>query len=144
MQALTLKTTDLFGFRQLCQREKANLHVPVSLLNKSLKTGLLSGSAGRLFLASMDKQLHIDKFLANIRLDEGVFCLCLQKRSSRRLDQDEYILLNTTSSEHFFKTSSRYLDQGECIRLGHMSLRSLQDVFKTSSRYLQDLLQKRP
>ena len=56
---------------------------------------------------------------ANIRLDEDVFRLRLQKTSSRRLDQDQY------------------------IRLGHTSSRRLQDVFKTSSRRLQDVLQKR-
>ena len=51
---------------------------------------------------------------ANIRLDEDV-----SKTSWRRLDEDEYILINHTSSEDVFKTSSRY-------------------VFKMSSRRLED------
>ena len=37
------------------------------------------------------------------------------------------------------KTSSRRLDQGKHIRLGHTSSRRLQDVFKTSSKRLQDV-----
>ena len=36
------------------------------------------------------------------------------------------------------KTSSRRLDQDQYIRLGHTSSRRLQDVFKTSSRHIQD------
>ena len=96
-------------------------------------------------------------FPANIRL---------QKTSSGRLDQDEYVCLSLTSSEDVFKTSSRRLGQDQYIRLGHTSSRRLQDVlsrrlqdvlktssrrlaktysrrfedvFKTSSRYLQDV-----
>ena len=73
---------------------------------------------------------------------ENVFRLCLQKMSSRRLDQGEHIHLNDTSSEDVFKTFSRRLDQYIC--LGHTSSWRLQDVFKTlakaSSRHLQDLL----
>ena len=61
------------------------------------------------------------------------------KTSSRRLDQDEYIRLTHTSSEDVFKTSSRCLHQDQHIRLGHTSSRRLQDVFKTSSRHLQDV-----
>ena len=71
---------------------------------------------------------------------EGVFRLRLQKTSSRRLDEDEYILINHTSSEDVFKTSSRRLGQDQYIRLGYTSSRRLQDVFKTSSRHLQDVL----
>ena len=41
------------------------------------------------------------------------------------------------------KTSSRRLGQDQYIRLGYTSSRRLQDVFKTSSRRLQDVLQKR-
>ena len=77
---------------------------------------------------------------ANIRLDEDVFRLRLQKTSWRRLqkhlDQDEYIHLTHTSSEDVFKTSSRHLDQDQHNRLGHTSSRHLQDVLKTSSRRL--------
>ena len=62
---------------------------------------------------------------------EDVFGLRLQKTSSRRLDQDEYIRLT--------HTSSRRLHQDQHIRLGHTSSRRLQDVFKTSSRHLQDV-----
>ena len=70
------------------------------------------------------------------RLLEDVFRLRLQKTSSRRLDQDEYIRLSHTSSEDVFKTSSRRLGQDQYIRLGYTYSRRLQDVFKTSSRRL--------
>ena len=53
------------------------------------------------------------------------------KTSSRRLDEDEYILINHTSSEDVFKTSSRRLGQDQYIRLVHTSSRRLQDIFKT-------------
>ena len=70
------------------------------------------------------------------------------KHSSWRLDEDEYILINHTSSEDILKTSSRRLDQDQYIRLVHSSSRRLQDVFKTSSkrvantswRHFQDVL----
>ena len=84
---------------------------------------------------------------------EDLFRLRLQKTSSRRLDQDEYVHLSLTSLEDAFKTSSRYLGQDQYIDLGHMSSRRLQDVFKyqdvfktscknvfkKSSRNLQDV-----
>ena len=73
------------------------------------------------------------------RLLEDVFRLRLQKTSSRRLDQDEYVRLSLTSSEDVFKTSSRSLGQDQYICLCHMSSRRLQDVFKTSSGRLQDI-----
>ena len=60
---------------------------------------------------------------------EDGFSVRLQKTSSRRLDQDEYI--------HLTHMSSRRLDQDQYIRLGHTSSRRLQDIFKTSSRRLQ-------
>ena len=75
-------------------------------------------------------------FPGNIRLNEDVFSLRLQKTSWRRLDQDEYVRLSLTSSEDVFKTSSRRLGQDQYIRLGYTSSRRLQDVFKTSSRRL--------
>ena len=78
-------------------------------------------------------------FPANIRLDEDVFCLCLQKTFSRLLDQDEYIRLSHTSSEDVFKTSSRRLGEDQHIRLDHTSSRRFQDVFKTFSRRLQNV-----
>ena len=73
-------------------------------------------------------------FPGNIRLNEDVFSLRLQKTSWRRLDQDEYVRLSLTSSrrlqdvlprclQEVFKTSSR--------RLAKTSSRHLQDVFKT-------------
>ena len=62
-------------------------------------------------------------FPGNIRLNEDVFSLRLQKTSWRRLDQDEYVRLSLTSS--------RRLGQDQYIRLGHTSSRRLQDVFKT-------------
>ena len=42
---------------------------------------------------------HLSYLPANMRLDEDVFRLRLQKTSSRRDDQDEYIRLTHTSSE---------------------------------------------
>ena len=36
-------------------------------------------------------------FPANLCLSKDVFCLCLQKMSSRHLDQDQYIPLARTS-----------------------------------------------
>ena len=104
---------------------------------------------------------------ANIRLDEDVLKTSWRrlsslsskdvfKTSSRRLDEDEYILINHTSSENVYKMFSIRLGQDQYIRLVHTSLRSLaitslrhlQDVFKTSSRrlantswrHLQDVL----
>ena len=67
----------------------------------------------------------------------------LQKTSSRRLDEDKYILINHTSSVR--------LGQDQYIRLIHTSSRRLedvlpkrlQDVFKTSSKRLQDVSQIR-
>ena len=67
---------------------------------------------------------------------EDVFRLRLQKTSSKRLDQDEYVCLSLTSSEDVSKTSSRRLGQDQYIRFGHTSSRRLQDVFKMSSRRL--------
>ena len=102
---------------------------------------------------------------ANIRLDEDVFRLRLRKTSSRGL-QDVLIKTNIfTLDIPLQKTSSRRLDQDQYIRLGHTSSRRLpktfsrrlqnvfktscktssrrlQDVLKTSSRYLQDDLQR--
>ena len=71
---------------------------------------------------------------ANIRLDEDVFRLRLQKTSSRRLNGDGHILIN--------HTSSRRLGQDQYIRLVLQEIlqKRLQDVFKTSSRPLQDVL----
>ena len=73
----------------------------------------------------------------NIRLDEDVFRLRLQKTSSRRLDQDEYVRLSLTSSELVLMTSSRRLGQDQYICLGHMFSRRFEDVLKRSSRPLQ-------
>ena len=82
---------------------------------------------------------------ANIRLDEDVFRLRLQKTSWRRLDHNRYVRLSLMSSEDVlvktkifvlairlqdvFKTSSRCLEK------------HLQDIFKTSSRRLQDIFE---
>ena len=63
----------------------------------------------------------------NIRLDEDVFGLRLQKTSSRRLVQDKYIRLTHTSSEDVFIKTNLFVF---VVRL--------QDVFKTFSRHLQD------
>ena len=71
-----------------------------------------------------------------IKTDISQQTFVLMKTSSRRLDEDEYILINHTSSEDVFKTSSRRLGQDQYIRLVHTSSRRLQDVFKTSRKYV--------
>ena len=61
----------------------------------------------------------------------------LEKASSRRLDQDEYIRLSHTSSrclQDIFKTSSRLLQDVFPRHLQDVLKKRLQDVFKTSSR----------
>ena len=76
---------------------------------------------------------------------EDVFCLRLQKTSSRRLDQDEYVRLSLTSSEDVFKTSwSRpiYSSWPYIVKTsGKMYSRHLQDVFKTFWRRVQDVFE---
>ena len=78
----------------------------------------------------------------------------LQKTSSRRLDQDEYIRLSHTSPRllgqdqyiclpYVFKTSSRRLVKTSSRHLQNVFKTSCQDVFKTTSKRLQDVLQKR-
>ena len=57
---------------------------------------------------------------------------CLQKKSSRRLDEDEYIVINHTSSEAVFKTSWSRPIYSFCPY-----------IFKTFSRRLQDVSQIR-
>ena len=68
------------------------------------------------------------RLLQDVLIKTNIFTLLilLQKTSSRRLDQDQYIRLGHMSSRRLAKTSSRHL----------------QDVFKTSSRRLQDVLQR--
>ena len=89
-------------------------------------------------------QCHIPP---NIRLDEDVFRLRLQKTSSRRL-QDVLIKTNMFAlALRLQKTSSRRLGQDQYIRLGYTSSRRLQnvlqkrlqDIFKTSSRRFEDV-----
>ena len=74
---------------------------------------------------------------------EDVFRLGLQKTSSRRLDQDEYVCPSLTSSEDEFKTSSNVLVKTNILalamRLQDVFQRRLQNVFKTSTRRLQDV-----
>ena len=84
---------------------------------------------------------------ANIRLDEEVLKTSFAFVFRRRL-QDVLIKTNIfTILIRLQKTSSRRLDQDQYIRLGHMSSRRLQDVFrrlaKISSKHLQDVLEKR-
>ena len=76
---------------------------------------------------------------ANIRLDEDVFRLRLQKTSSGRLDQDEYIY----QLIHLQKTSSRCLQDLLTKTNIFVLVIRLQDVFKMFLRHLQDVLQKR-
>ena len=98
------------------------------------------------------------------RHPKEVFCLRLQKASSRCLDQDENIHLTHTCSEELFKTSSRRLNEDQIIVLvirlqdvfkrfsrrlktssrflAKASSNRLQDAFETSSRRLQGVLQR--
>ena len=77
----------------------------------------------------------VDRIPANIRLDEDVFHLRLQKTSSRRL-QDVLIKTN------MFALALRLQDVLVKTNIFVLAIR-LQDVFKTFSRRLQDVLQKR-
>ena len=86
---------------------------------------------------------RITYFPANIRLNEDVFRLRLQKTSSRRLDQDEYVRLSLTSSEDVFKTSWSRPIYSSWSYVFKTSSRRFQEVFKRSSRYLQDVLLRR-
>ena len=86
--------------------------------------------------------------LANIRLDKDewvlsfVFCLRLQKTSSKLFDQDEYICLIHTFSEDIFKTSWSRSIFSSWPYVFKMSSKRFKDVFKTSSIHLWDVLQK--
>ena len=73
----------------------------------------------------------------NIRL-EDVFCLCLQKISSRRL-QDVLIKTNIFALVIRPQNVLRRFDKDQYIHLGHTLSRRLQDVFQTFSRRLQDV-----
>ena len=78
-------------------------------------------------------------FPGNIRLNEDVFSLRLQKTSWRRLDQDEYVRLTHTSLDDVFKTSSSRSTYSSWSYVFKTSSRRFQDDFKTSSRHLQDV-----
>ena len=88
-----------------------------------------------LFLSKLPQEIFVLMKTSWGRL-EDIFRLRLQKTSSKRLDQDEYIHLTYTSLEDVFRTSSGRLDQDLYIRLGHTSWRRL---VKTSSKRLEDV-----
>ena len=88
-----------------------------------------------LFLSKLTQEIFVLMKTSWGRL-EDIFRLRLQKTSSKRLDQDEYIHLTYTSLEDVFRTSSGRLDQDLYIRLGHTSWRRL---VKTSSKRLEDV-----
>ena len=74
-----------------------------------------------------------------IKTNMFALALRLQKTSSRRLGQDQYIRLGYTSSRRLqdvFKTSSRRLAKTSSRHLQDVLPRRLQDVFKTSSRHV--------
>ena len=89
-----------------------------------------------------------------IKMNIFALVIRLQKTSSRRLDQDQYIRLGHTSSrrvQDVFKTFSRHLQDvlprclqdvfmTSCKNVFKTSLRLLEDVLKTSSRRFQDVL----
>ena len=70
---------------------------------------------------------------AFIKTNMFALALRLQRTSSRRLGQDQYIRLGYTSSKRLqdvFKTSSRRLAKTSSRRLQDLLQRYLQDVFK--------------
>ena len=75
----------------------------------------------------------------NIRLDEDVFRLRLQKTSSRRLDQDEYLRISNTSSGDVCKTSWSRPIYSSWL---YVFKTSCKNVFKTSSRPLAKISSK--
>ena len=85
-----------------------------------------------------------------IKTDISQQTFVLMKTSSRRLDEDEYILINHTSSEDVFKTSWSRPIYLSWLYVFKTSSRCFQDVFKTSCqnffktfwRRLQDVLQR--
>ena len=75
---------------------------------------------------------------ANIRLDEDVLKTSWRRlSSSRRLDEDEYILINHTFSEDVFKTSWSRPIYSSCPCVFKTSSRDLQDCLKTYHRVLK-------
>ena len=74
-----------------------------------------------------------------IKTDISQQTFVLMKTSSRRLDEDEYILINHTSSEDVFKTSWSRPIYSSWLYIFKTSSRRFQDVFKTSSRHFQDV-----
>ena len=95
-------------------------HAPVRLFKDSTKKPFDYSKLQQAGACYCGNLLSIRHHPGNIRL-EDVFRL--QKTSSRRLDQDEYVLLSLTSS--------RCLGQDQYIRLGYTSSRRFA---KTSSR----------
>ena len=97
------------------------------------------------FIKTLKEKLSQQTFIlmkTSWRRLEDVFCLCLQKISSRRL-QDFLIKTNIFALIiHLQKTSLRRLQAvliKTNINIGHTFSRRLQDVFKTSSRHHQDV-----
>ena len=88
--------------------------------------------------------------LEDVFIKTNIFALALrlQKTSSRRLGQDQYIRLGHTSSRRFSrclaKTSSRHLQDVLQKRqdIFMTSSRRFEDVFNMSSKHLQDVLQR--
>ena len=89
-------------------------------------------------------RLHLQKTYSrhfqDVLIKTNIFAslICLQKTSSRRLDQDKYICLGHTSSR-LLKTSPRRLQV-----VLKTSSRHLRDVFKTFWRLLQDVFKTSP
>ena len=76
----------------------------------------------RCALSMQDLLVDTRHYPANIRLDEYVLKKSFLFVFKTRLDEDEYVLINHTSSEVVFNRSSRRLGRDQYIR------RSLQDV----------------
>ena len=82
--------------------------------------------------------VHTQQIFVLMKTNISLLIIPLQKTSSRRLGQDQYIRLVHMSSrrlQDIFKTS--------CQNVFKTSTRRIQDVFKTSSKRLQDMSQIR-
>ena len=97
-----------------------------------------------LLLLNGQKIFHAnDNYPANIRLDEDVLKTSFVFVFKRRLDEDEYILINhslqKTSWPRPIYSSCPYVYKMFSRRLQDVLPKRLQDVFKTFSRRLQDV-----
>ena len=83
--------------------------------------------------------VHTQQIFVLMKTNISLLIIPLQKTSSRRLGQDQYIRLVHMSSrrlQDIFKTSCQNVFKTSTRRLQDVLPRRLQDVFKTSSRHV--------